>query len=182
MRARVRTKLQNLWVKSKERGITGDSLGPLSAITTLATCLTWCTVAGLDPGLNFDLVCRSQSKQPEISNRSPLRDPTHTISQTAGHSGINSSDCFPGVRCTFIGCYQIVTRLENSKGFVNFFCSCIFFHISILYSSRQRLDTPSHRLGFLLYDDYLHCRFSLKASKLWIDTHTHTHLELGCKQ
>ena len=37
-------------------------------------------------------------------------------------------------------------------------------HSSIL--PVKSLDTPSHLMFFLYFHDYLHCRFSLKASKL----------------
>lgn len=141
MRARARTKLQNLWVKSKEGGITGDSLGPLSAVTTLATCLTCCTVAGLDPGLNFDLVCRSQSKQPEISNR---HSHPHHQSNTAVHSNISSGDCFPGVRCTFVSYYQIAPPARIKKWWRVCEVSVHLHFFSILYTSSQKYGhTPS---------------------------------------
>ena len=43
--------------------------------------------------------------------------------------------------------------------------------IIVLYTVQAKsLDTPSHSMRFLYFHDYLHCRFSLKASKLWMNT------------
>lgn len=142
------------------------------------------TVAGLDPGLNFDLVCCRQSKQPEISSRPhrppppPRSHPPHQ-SNTAAHPDIHSADCFPGVTCTFIGYDQIapVARLENHQGFVKILCLYIFFPISILYTSSQVWTQPLvARVSF--HYDYLLWRFSPGIRT----RNRHTHLELGCNQ
>lgn len=46
-----------------------------------------------------------------------------------------------------------------------------FIQISTWYTVQTKsLDTPSHSKSFLYFHDYENCRFTLKASKLWINT------------
>ena len=45
------------------------------------------------------------------------------------------------------------------------------FHTFLLCTVQTKsLDTPSHSKSFLYFHDYENCRFTLKASKLWINT------------
>ena len=48
----------------------------------------------------------------------------------------------------------------------------LVIHVQCIYTPPVKsLDTPSHLMVFLYFHDYLHCNFSLKSSKLWMNTH-----------
>ena len=46
----------------------------------------------------------------------------------------------------------------------------MLFYIYIYTVQTKSFDTPSHSMSFLYFHDYENCRFTLKASKLWINT------------
>ena len=59
-----------------------------------------------------------------------------------------------------------------------------FFVLAYFSSTVQAksFDTPSHSMRYIIYfHDYLHRRFSLKSSKLWMNTYVIMYLTKKCE-
>ena len=103
-----------------------------------------------------------------------LRLHTHACTQTLTHTHTHTHTHVHTHACT-----QTLTHTHTHTHTHVHTHTCTHTHTHTVQT--KSLDTPSHSMSFLSFHDYWHCRFTLKVSKLWINTCGIMNLTKKCK-